>query len=145
MGKHNKTTTGSFCLFESYTQISKHLSRDNTNFLVLFKQHDLNLKHIFNYHVGTDMENKQFKKMCSAICCENYKFNVVFISRDNDMDNARYRKGFDNYIYLETEINCEPSNIHSRYRIALTLHYYHFKTAFISHYHYSRTPLISLQ
>lgn len=41
MGRHNHID--SFYLGQSYAKIGKHLVRDNTNMLVLFKQDDMNL------------------------------------------------------------------------------------------------------
>lgn len=45
MGRHSKIDC--FYLCQTYTKIPKHLIRDNANFIVLFKQDQLNLKHIF--------------------------------------------------------------------------------------------------
>lgn len=49
MGRHKDID--SFYLCQTYTHIPKHLIRDNANLLILFKQDDLNLKHIYNDHV----------------------------------------------------------------------------------------------
>lgn len=46
MGRHYQTDV--IYLTQTYTKLSKHLIRDNCNFLVLFKQDDMNLKHAFN-------------------------------------------------------------------------------------------------
>ena len=53
MGRHEKVD--SFYLWQSYTRIPKHSIRDNVNLLAVFRQDDMNLKHIDNDHVNTDM------------------------------------------------------------------------------------------
>lgn len=44
-----------FYLDQTYSKIPKQLIRDNTNFLVIFKQNDRNIQHIFNDHCSADM------------------------------------------------------------------------------------------
>lgn len=44
MGRHNGID--SFYLCQTYTRIPKHLIRDNANLIIMFKQDDLNLKHV---------------------------------------------------------------------------------------------------
>lgn len=68
MGRHNLVDT--FYLSQSYTRIPKHLIRDNVNFLILFNQDELNLKHVFENHVNTDMAFNEFKELCSH-CWKN--------------------------------------------------------------------------
>lgn len=46
LGRHRNIDC--FYLTQTYTRVSKHLIRDNCNFLILFRQDDMNLKHIFN-------------------------------------------------------------------------------------------------
>ena len=53
MGRHKDID--SFYLGQSYTRIPKHLVRDNANFLIIFKQDNLNLKHIYDDHINTDI------------------------------------------------------------------------------------------
>ena len=62
MGRHN--LIDSFHLCQTYTQVPKHLVRDNCNFLVLFRQDEMNLKHIYNDHVNTDMKYEKFRNVC---------------------------------------------------------------------------------
>jgi len=96
MGRHNSIDC--FYLCQSYTCIPKHLIRDNANFLILFKQDDLNLKHIFDDHVNGDMNFNDFKTMCST--CWSDKFNFVVIDKDSNINSGRYRKGFYHYIHI---------------------------------------------
>ena len=54
MGRHKQIDC--FYLSQTYTKIPKHLIRDNANMLIIFKQDEMNLKHIFNDHVFGDFE-----------------------------------------------------------------------------------------
>lgn len=96
MGRHKQID--SFYLCQTYTHIQKHLIRDNANLLILFKQDDMNLRHIYSDHVNTDMSFENFKHMCSI--CWKDKYGFLVIDKDRDIKNGRYRKGFDEYIYL---------------------------------------------
>lgn len=89
----------SFYLAQTYTRIPKHLIRDNANFLILFKQDETNLRHIFNdYGVGCDMKFTDFQRMCNK--CWGEKYGFVVIDMDSDMNKGRYRKGFDQFLQL---------------------------------------------
>lgn len=94
MGRHNNVD--SFYLCQTYTRIPKHLIRDNTNFLILFKQDDLNLKHIYGDHINTDMSFNTFRDLC-AECWED-KYGFLVIDKDSPLSKGRYRRGFDVYI-----------------------------------------------
>lgn len=96
MGRHNSVDC--FYLCQTYTHIPKHLIRDNANLIILFKQDELNLKHVYSDHVNTDMSFDMFKAICRV--CWNDNFGFVSIHKDSDAKNGRYRKGFDQYIYL---------------------------------------------
>lgn len=96
MGRHQ--IVDSFYLSQTYARIPKHLVRDNTNLLVLFRQDDMNLRHIYNEHVNTDMTFAQFRELCSACWSDHYGF--VVIDKDSERDSGRYRKGFDCFITI---------------------------------------------
>ena len=53
LGRH--ADVDCFYLCQMYAKIPKHLIRDNANLLILFKQDRINLKHVYNDHVNTDM------------------------------------------------------------------------------------------
>ncbi|KAL4152805.1 hypothetical protein QTP88_000638 [Uroleucon formosanum] len=53
-------------LFESYSKVPKQLLRDNANFIVLFKQDETNLKHVYNEHCSGDMSYSEFKDFCTS-------------------------------------------------------------------------------
>lgn len=96
MGRHNNID--SIYIGQTYSRIPKQLIRDNVNLLVIFKQDDTNLKHIYNDHVGADMSFKQFKDLCGKAWAENYG-NLV-INKDQSIAHGRYRIGFDKFIIL---------------------------------------------
>lgn len=95
MGRHS--SVDSFYLCQTYSRIPKQLIRDNANVIVLFRQDEMNLKHVYDDHVNTDMTFDEFKKMC-ALCWRKDKYGFLVISKDSDIDNGRYRRGFDTYI-----------------------------------------------
>lgn len=94
MGRHSRID--SFYLCQTYTRIPKHLIRDNSNFLCVFKQDDMNLKHIYNDHVNSDLTFNQFQDVCGK--CWKEKYGFIVIDKDSSMEKGRYRKGFDNFI-----------------------------------------------
>lgn len=94
MGRHKQIDC--FYLSQTYSKIPKQLLRDNVNFLIIFKQDDINLKHIFREHVNNDMDWVQFKNMCSNIWQKPYNF--LIINKECELNNGRYRKAFDTFI-----------------------------------------------
>ena len=98
MGRHRDVDC--FYLCQTYSRIPKHLIRDNANFIVIFKQDETNLKHLFNDHVNTDMTYDKFKKLCLA-CWNNNKYGFVVIDKDSELNNGRYRNGFDCFINID--------------------------------------------
>jgi len=98
MGRHSGAD--SFYLCQSYARIPKHLLRDNANLLMLFKQDDLNIRHVYDDHVGTDMTLDQFQEMCQA-CWDTNKYGYLVIVTDSTKENGRYRRGLDEFIQHE--------------------------------------------
>ncbi len=96
MGRHNNID--SIYVGQTYSRIPKQLIRDNVNLLVLFKQDDTNLKHIYNDHVGADISFPSFKSMCGKAWSE--KFGSLVINKDQPLNQGRYRIGFDKFIVL---------------------------------------------
>lgn len=99
MGRHRDVDC--FYLCQTYVRIPKHLVRDNTNLLLLFRQDEINLKHIYNDHVNSDMVYTQFKKLCAA-CWNDNKYCFVVIDKDSQLNEGRYRKGFDCFITINS-------------------------------------------
>lgn len=86
-----------FYLAQTYSRVPKQLVRDNSNFIVIFKQDDKNLQHIFHDHVAPDVTFTKFQEMCAE--CWKDKYGFLVIDKDRQLQEGRYRKGFDSYIY----------------------------------------------
>ena len=100
MGRHSGVD--SFYLCQTYSQVPKQLIRDNANLLVLFKQDDLNLRHVYNDHVNTDMKYDAFKDVCAQAWNDQHGFLVV--DKDSPIDAGRYRVGFDRFIVMDQTV-----------------------------------------
>ena len=96
-GRHNNVDI--FYLAQSYSKVPKQLIRDNANLIVLFKQDETNLKHVYNEHCSGDMSYNEFKHFCNT-CWNRNRFAFVVICKDNERDNGRYRFGFDTYVAI---------------------------------------------
>lgn len=96
MGRHKNIDC--FYLCQTYTKIPKHLIRDNANMIIMFKQDELNIKHVYNDHVIGDISFTKFLNLCSE--CWKDKYGFLVISKDDEINKGRYRKGFDNFIHL---------------------------------------------
>lgn len=95
LGRHRNIDC--FYLTQTYTRVSKHLIRDNCNFLILFRQDDTNLKHVFNdMGVACDMKFERFRSFCLE--CWREKYGFVVIDLDSAVDRGRYRKGFSEFL-----------------------------------------------
>lgn len=95
MGRHKNVDC--FYLSQSYAHIPKHLIRENANLLVLFKQDDMNLKHIFNdYGVSIDMTFDAFKALC--VKCWQEKYGFLVLDTERSPNNGKYRIKFDTFI-----------------------------------------------
>lgn len=93
-GRHNNVD--SFYLGQSYSRIPKQLIRDNSNLLVLFKQDEMNLGHIFKDHVTPDTSFSDFKDICALAWKDRYGF--VVIDKDSEVNKGRYRIGFNKFV-----------------------------------------------
>lgn len=95
MGRHQDIDC--FYLSQTYTRVPKHLLRDNANMIVLFKMDTVNMKHVFDEHVDGDMSFNQFKELC-LLCWNRSRHGFVVISKDDELNNGRYRCGLDTFI-----------------------------------------------
>ena len=96
-GRHNQIDV---CyLAQSYSRVPKQLIRDNANFIVLFRQDEMNLKHAYAEHVSTDMSYLEFKSFCTK-CWQRSRFDFIVISKEDERDNGRYRFGFDTFVVI---------------------------------------------
>lgn len=98
MGRHSNVEC--FYLNQTYSKIPKQLIRDNANLIILFRQDDINLRHVYDEHVNTDMPWSQFKEMCSKIW--NIPYNYLVINKDCEKNKGCYRKKFDTFIVLDS-------------------------------------------
>ncbi|KAK7595195.1 hypothetical protein V9T40_001628 [Parthenolecanium corni] len=90
-----------FYLYQTYTHIEKHPLRENCNFIILFSQDDLNLKHIFDDHLSGICPFDTFKEICRHVWQKgNHAF--ICISKENDINNGKLREGFDKFIFVDT-------------------------------------------
>lgn len=104
MGRHKGID--SFYLTQTFTRLPKHLVRDNANFIIIFKQDELNLRHIFNnYSIECDMKFNEFKEMCN-LCWKN-RYGFVVIDLDSSPENGRYRNGFDCFIQIKESVKAK--------------------------------------
>lgn len=93
MGRHKQIDC--FYLSQTYSKIPKQLLRDNANFLIVFRQDDVNLKHIYEEHVSPDLNWNQFKEICKTVWSN--PFNFLLINKESTLNNGRYRKNFDTF------------------------------------------------
>uniref|UniRef100_A0A224XJD2 Putative viral protein found on panstrongylus lignarius transcriptome n=1 Tax=Panstrongylus lignarius TaxID=156445 RepID=A0A224XJD2_9HEMI len=95
MGRHSGVDI--FYLSQSYTRVPKHLVRENANFLILFRQDELNLRRIYDDHINSDMEFQTFRKICHW-CWKDDRYGFLVLDKDRQINDGRYRKGFGAYI-----------------------------------------------
>lgn len=93
-GRHSNVD--SFYLAQTYTRIPKHLIRDNANVIIAFRQDEMNIKHVYSDHVGADMTFEKFYELCRE--CWKDKYGFLMISKEDDLNDGRYRKLFDTFI-----------------------------------------------
>lgn len=93
-GRHREIDC--FYLCQTYSSIPKQLIRDNANLIIMFRQDNTNLKHVYDDHVSVDMTFQQFKDLCAN--CWTQKYGFVVIDKDCEMNKGRYRKEFDGFI-----------------------------------------------
>lgn len=94
MGRHNCIDV--FYLCQTYSTIPKQLVRDNANLIVVFRQDERNLRHIYRDHVSPDVTFERFRIMVSESWGKPHSFLVI--DKESDMDKGRYRVGFDKFI-----------------------------------------------
>ena len=66
------------------------------------RQDDLNLRHVYNDHVNTDMKYEEFKAMCAEAWKDRYGF--IVINKDSPINAGRYRVGFDRFIHKQNSL-----------------------------------------
>lgn len=97
LGRHRNLDV--IYIVQSYTKLDKHLIRDNCNFVILFRQDDVNLKHVYSdFCVNADMNFDQFKELCHE--CWREPFGFACVSLEHDVNSGRYRKNFNEYLQI---------------------------------------------
>jgi len=99
MGRHSGASS-IFYLAQTYSKIPKQLVRDNSNFLIILKQDDKNLHHIFNDHSSADMNFLVFRKI-SHLCWNLNDYGFLVIDKTREMGEGRYRCGFHTFIKIK--------------------------------------------
>lgn len=87
-GRHSNADV--FYCSQSYTRIPKQVVRDNANLLIVFPQDELNIKHIFENHVGCDMQFSEFKSLCQTCWQKPFSFLTIDKTKIDD----KYKKMF---------------------------------------------------
>ena len=87
MARHKHVDT--IFLNQSYTNIFKHLVRENANMILIFRQDNLNLKHIFDDHVTPDMKFGKFCEMCS-LAWNSSAHGCLLICKECEPSKGRY-------------------------------------------------------
>lgn len=102
MGRHYQSDV--IYLTQTLTKLSKHLIRDNCNFVILFKQDDTNLKHAFSdFGVNCDMTFNEFRNFCLE--CWRQKYGFVVIDLESEPNNGRYRRNFSDFLQINKSEN----------------------------------------
>lgn len=96
MGRHKNIDC--FYLNQTYSKIPKQLIRDNANLIILFKQDEVNLRHVYDEHVSADMTWLQFRDMCAKIWSTPYSYLVI--DKDSEKNKGCYRLNFDTFVIL---------------------------------------------
>lgn len=84
-----------FYLGQTYSKINKQLIRDNANFIILFKQDEKNLRHVYDDHISLDISWVKFLKMCKICWLKPFSFIVI------DKENNNFRRGLDEFFVLD--------------------------------------------
>lgn len=86
-----------FYLSQTYSRIPKQLVRDNANLIIAFKQDNMNLKHIYDAHVGADMTFSEFVRICGD-CWNHTQYGFLVIDKTRKLNDGRYRRNFRDYL-----------------------------------------------
>lgn len=94
-GRHRKISC--FYLSQSYTKIPKKSGiRENFNFLVIFRQDNVNLRQLYNEYIS-DLTFDQFRSLCNKCWKLPYGFLTV------DTEKCRYKQKFDHTLQTNQE------------------------------------------
>ena len=65
--------------------------------LAIFGQYVVNLKHIYDDHVNTDMSYKKFRELCEK-CWGNGNYGFLVTDKDRALNIERFRNGSDKFL-----------------------------------------------
>ena len=85
-----------FNLAQNYFKLPRQTIRENANFICLFFQEMMNLNHIFEDHVGSDMIKEEFRQLYEAAWGKK-GFVVIHLSSKNKTVNIE--KGLTSFTY----------------------------------------------
>lgn len=91
-GRHSDIDVLYLC--QTYSRIPKQLVRDNANFIIVFRQDDRNLRHIYHDHVTPDMSYDNYKTICGEAWAVEPR-GFLTIDKERDKNDGRYRLNFD--------------------------------------------------
>ena len=94
-GRHSNVDC--FYLAQNYFALPRQTIRENANFICMFKQDSKNVNHIYYDHVSADMDKEEFKKFCKY--CWSKPNGFIVIDLTSNIDNGKYRSGFDNFYF----------------------------------------------
>lgn len=97
MGRHKNIDC--FYLNQTYSKIPKQLIRDNANLIIIFKQDDINLRHVYEEHASADMTWNEFREMCLKVW--NVPYGYLVINKDCEKNQGCYRSKFDTFVVFD--------------------------------------------
>ena len=99
MARHRNVSV--FLLCQSYSRISKALIRDNANFVVLFRQDALNLRHVYDDHLSADdLTFEKFVKVCKY-AWNRSPFGFLVLDLEKNLYEGKLRSSFHHFIVLK--------------------------------------------
>ena len=100
-GRHNNCDT--FYISQNYFRLPRQSIRENSNFIILFKQDAKNLNHIYADHCSQDITKEGFKSFCNKVWKTRHSF--ITIDLTSSLMNGKYRKNLDSFYIPSIEDN----------------------------------------
>ena len=91
-GRQNNCDT--FYISQSYFRLPRHSIRENSNFIILFKQDAKNISHIYMDHCEGDMPLTEFKEFCRRVWTSS-PHQFITLDLSGDTPHAKYRENLD--------------------------------------------------
>ena len=91
-GRHSNVDC--FYLAQNYFKLPRQTIRDNSNFIILFKQDAKNINHIYNDHASFDWDLQEFRKFCNNAWEKKNGFVVIDLS--SAYSSGKFRTCLDN-------------------------------------------------